>query len=154
MKRFFTVLFLSAVLMLAAGECHAQFSKLSFGKYGISSIRPESFSAVNGAVWLDVTNPMEGFTVSDVRGTVYKRGVPFISGSTDRFHVSSGTERCTIRGRASLCEGVSLWTVLGLLYFDPADYSVDLTVRITLDSGATRMVTKKNMPVTALLKLI
>lgn len=154
MKRLLFVFLVSVVALLAAGECHAQFSKLTFGKYGISSIRPESFRAVNGAVWLDVTNPMEGFTVSEVHGVVYKNGVPFVSGRTDDFHVTRGTARCVIRGRAALCEGVSLWTVLGLLSFDPADYSVDLTVRITLDSGATRVVTKKNMPVTALLKLI
>lgn len=154
MKRLFAILAVCILAVVSSEVCHAQFSKLSIGKYGISSIRPESFRAVRGAVWLDVTNPMEGFTVSDVQGTVYKRGVPFVTGKADSFHVSNGTARCSISGRAALCEGVSLWTVLGLLNFNPDDYSVDLTVRITLDSGATRVVTKKNMSVAALLKLI
>ena len=44
--------------------------------------------------------------------------------------------------------------MLALIAFDPEDYSVDLSVRITLDSGETRVVSKKGMPVRELLKLI
>ena len=49
---------------------------------------------------------------------------------------------------------MSLWTVLALIFFDPDEYSVDMSARITLDSGATRVVEKKAMPVRTLLKLI
>ena len=139
---------------LVSDVCSAQFSKLSFGKYGISSIRPESMRSVRGSVWIDVTNPMEGFTVSEVSGTVYKRGVPFVYGWASDVYIPSGTRRAVISGRASLSDTASLWDVLALIAFDPNDYSVDLSVRITLDSGATRVVSKKNMPVAALLKLI
>ena len=59
-----------------------------------------------------------------------------------------------ISGRASLSSTVSLWDVLALIVFDPDDYSVDLSVRITLDSSETRVVSKEKMPVAALLKLI
>lgn len=154
MKRFLAVLVIGFVALVAAGECDAQFSKLSFGKYGISSIRPESLRAVKGAVWLDVTNPMQGFTVSHIKGLVYKNGSPFITGSASDFHVPSGSSRVTVSGRAALCASASLWDVLALIAFDPAEYSVDLTVRITLDSGETRTVSKYRMPVKELLKLI
>lgn len=154
MKRLFAVLVLCVVAFVSSETCHAQFSKLSFGKYGISSIRPESLRAVRGAAWIDVTNPMEGFTVSEIKGTVYKNGTAFVSGSASDVHVPSGTGRVTVSGRASLSPDASLWSVLALIAFDPEDYSVDLTVRITLDSGATRVVSKKKMPVSALLKLI
>ena len=69
-------------------------------------------------------------------------------------HISSGSAKVTISGRAALSDTASLWDVLALIAFDPEDYSVDLSVRITLDSGETRVVSKKNMPVAALLKLI
>lgn len=154
MKKLVAVLFLAFVVALSAGECHAQFSKLSFGKYGVSSIRPESFRSVRGAVWLDVTNPMEGFKISEIKGMVYKHGVPFVTGSASDVYIPAGTARANISGRAALCDGASLWDVLALIMFDPDDYSVDLSVRITLDSGATRVVSKKKMPVAALLKLI
>lgn len=154
MRRFFVALLLSVLVLASAEECRAQFSKLSFGDYGISSIRPESFRSVRGAVWLDVNNPMQGFTLTEITGTVYKKGKPFIYGNANDFYVRSGSSKCDISGRAGLCEGVSLWAVLALLTFDPDDYSVDLSVRITLDSGETRVASKKNMPVRELLKLI
>ena len=154
MKRFFAILVIGLVALASSGFCHAQFSKLSFGKYGVSSIRPESLRSVRGAVWIDVTNPMEGFTVSQIRGTVYKNGVPFVYGSASDVHIPSGSARASISGRASLSESASLWDVLALIAFDPEDYSVDLSVRITLDSGETRVVSKTRMPVAALLKLI
>lgn len=154
MKRLFAILVVCVLAFASSEVCHAQFSKLSFGKYGVSSIRPESLRAVRGAVWVDVTNPMVGFTVSEIKGTVYKKGVPFVYGSASDVHIPLGTRRATITGRASLSPSASLWDVLALIAFDPEDYSVDLSVRITLDTGETRTVSKSKMPVTALLKLI
>jgi hypothetical protein len=154
MKRLFAILVVCVLAFASSEVCHAQFSKLSFGKYGVSSIRPESLRAVRGAVWVDVTNPMVGFTVSEIKGTVYKKGVPFVYGSASDVHIPLGTRRATITGRASLSPSASLWDVLALIAFDPEDYSVDLSVRITLDTGETRTVSKSQMPVTALLKLI
>lgn len=153
-KRLFAVLLVGMLAFAASDMCRAQFSKLSFGKYGVSSIRPESFRAVRGAVWMDVTNSMEGFTISEIQGLVYKNGVPFVSGTASDVYIPSGAARMNVSGRAALCDGASLWDVLALIAFDPKDYSVDLSVRITLDSGAARVVSKKNLPVEALLKLI
>lgn len=154
MKRKYAVLIIAVItLLLAPVRAEAQFSRLSFGKYGIESIGLESFTSVKGAVWLNVTNPEEGFTVSDVSGTVYKKGTPFLTGSTDSFSVPKGTEKCVISGRAGLCPGVSLWTVLSLIYFVPENYSVDISLKITMESGKSRVVTKKGLPVTTLLKL-
>lgn len=154
MRKFLIVLFVSAVAFLSADQCRAQFSKLSFGDYGVSSIRPESFRAVNGAVWLDVTNPMIGFKMSEITGVVYKNGRPFVSGTANDVYVPMGTSRVTVTGRAALCSGASLWDVLALITFDPNDYTVDLSVRITLDSGESRVVSQKNLPVSVLLKLM
>lgn len=154
MKKFLMIFLTAAAMIAFSSESHAQFSKLSFDGYGVKSISPESFTSVNGAVWINVTNPMEGFTVSEIKGMVYKHGSPFITGWANDFHVINGTRKTVISGNASLCPGVSLWLVLALLFFDPDDYSVDMSMRITLDSGATRTVEKKNMPVRALLKLI
>lgn len=154
MKRLFAFFVVALVAFATSQVCFAQFSKLSFGKYGVSSIRPESFRAVRGAVWVDVTNPMGGFTVSEIRGMVYKNGIPFVSGTASDVRIPSGAARAVVSGRAALCDGASLWDVLALIAFDPKGYSVDLSVRITLDSGATRVVSKKGMSVEALLKLI
>lgn len=153
MKRLFVMLMVAAVALAASVECNAQFSRLSIGDYGIQSIDPESFRAVSGAVWLDVTNPEQGFTLSDISGVVYKNNVPFVKGRASNVRISKGTGKVVISGRASLCEGISLWSVLSVLSFSPEDYSVDIVMRVTLDSGGSRMITKYKVPLSTLLKL-
>lgn len=153
MKRLFVLILLAAVSLAASVTCKAQFDNISIGKYAVESISPESFSAVKGSVSLEVTNSGEGFTVSDIKGVVYKEGDPFVTGKADLFHVDRGTRKTVISGRAALCDGVSLWAVLGVLFFDPDDYSVDISVKITMDSGETRVLSKKGMTVKELLKI-
>ena len=147
------VLFVVLSMVLVSSECHAQFSRLSMGKYGISSISPESFRSVNGSVWLEVTNPDEGFTLTNITGMVYKNGVPFVKGRAADVYISSGSGKRTFGGNASLCDGISLWSVLSLLAFDPDDYTVDISMKVTLDSGSSRVVAKSKVPVSTLLKL-
>lgn len=154
MKRLLSVFIITIIMLLSALDMHAQFSRLSFGKYGISSISPESFKAVSGSAWLDVTNPDVGFTLSEVRGTVYKKGVPFVSGRMADVHIPTGTGKRTFTGRAELCSGITLWNVLSSIAFDPDDYAVDISMRVTLDTGETRVVSKSRMPLRVLLKLI
>lgn len=153
MKKLFILMVLAALSVAAADECFAQFSNISIGKYSIESIRPEGFSSVKGSVMLDVANAGEGFTVSDISGTVYKEGEPFVTGQALNFSVASGSQKLVISGRASLCQGASLWSVLGLLFFEPEDYMVDISLKVTTDSGVEKVLSRKGMPVTELLKI-
>lgn len=147
-------LIIAAILFLtSAFVANAQFSRLSIGKYGIQSVSPDGFSAVNGAVWLEVANPGETFTVSDIKGTVYKDGSPFVKGTAPGFTVLNGSSKVTVSGHAGLCEGVSLWSLFSLVVFEPEDYTVDISMKITTSSGKTRVAQKKGMPLKALLKL-
>lgn len=146
-------LIIAAILFLtSAFIANAQFSRLSIGKYGIESISPDGFTAANGAVWLEVANPGETFTVSEIKGTVYKDGSPFVKGTAPGFTVLNGSSKVTISGHAKLCEGVSLWSLLGVVVFDPEDYSVDISMKITTASGKTRVAEKKAVPLKTLLK--
>lgn len=147
---------LCAVMVLALGlsfESAAQFSQMAIEDYGIQSIAPVSFSSVRGSVWAEVDNAKEGFRVTDVKATVYKEGSPYVTGEAADVYVSPGRQKVVVSGEASLCPGVSLWSVLQVLFFDPEDYSVDLSLTVTYDSGATRTVVKNRLPVKALLKL-
>lgn len=153
MKKLFTLMVAAALAVAAGDECYAQFSKLSIEDYSIESIWPESFSAVRGEVSLEVTNAGEAFTVSEITGTVYKEGARFVTGQASNFHVAAGAQKLEISGRASLCQGASLWTVLGLLFFDPEDYAVDIRLKVTTASGAVRVIEQKKLPVTVLLKI-
>lgn len=149
-----TVLVSMLVLLCFSFEGRAQFSKLTIGDYGIQSIVPTSMTSVRGAVWADIHNSMQGFKVTGIRATVYDNGQPFVTGAANDVYVAAGSQRVVVSGEASLCPGVSIWSVLKVLFFDPKDYSVDLSLTITLDSGESRTVVKNNLPVTVLLKLM
>lgn len=144
-NRFLALLAAFVVTAISCHESHAQFSRLSFGKYGVESLWPESMSSLAGSVWVEVTNSGEGFSVSQVKGTLYKEGKAFISGSADSFRISRGTRKCVVKGRANLCEGVSLWEALTLVSFDPEAYTADISMRVTMDSGASRVIVKKGV---------
>ena len=146
------LIYVAIFTLFATTESYAQFDKVNFGKYGISSITPQSFRSVSGEAWIDVTNSSKAFKVSNIEGVVYKNGKPFVSGTANSFQVVSGTKRLPIKGSASLCEGVSLWSVLGLLSFDAKEYAVDVSMTVTSSNGKQQVISKKKVPLTKLLK--
>lgn len=152
MKRLKILIYISIFALFAIAESYAQFDKLSFGKYGISSVSPQGLRSVKGFAWVDVTNAAKGLKVSNVKGVVYKNGKPFVNGTANNFSVPSGKKRCSINGSASLCEGVSLWSVLSLLSFDAKDFSVDVSMTVTTADGKSKSITKKKVPLSKLLK--
>lgn len=168
MKKLFCLFLAAAFAVIAAAGVAAQttvkeqnsnsskaqvFSKLGVGKYGIEKIWPSSFSSVNGAVWVEIDNPVQGFMVSDIHGTVYKDGAPFVKGTANNVYVAKGQGKYTVSGNAFLCSGVSLFSLLRLISFDPKQYSVDITVNVKFDDGTSEVLSVSKLPVTELLKI-
>lgn len=154
MKKVILVMAAAVMAIAASAQGKEVFSKLSIGEYGIGSIWPAGFSAVTGSVWVEIDNAGEAFTVSQIRGTVYRDGAPFITGSADNVRVAKGKGKYTIEGKASLCSGVSLFSLLRLISFDPNVYSVDMSVVVAFEDGRQETLSVSKLPVSALLKLI
>ena len=154
MKKFLLIIVAAAISLAAsAGEKGEVFSKLNVEKFGIGSIWPSGLSAVTGSVWVELENGGEGFTVSQIKGTVYRDGAPFVNGSANNVYISKGKGKYTISGKASLCSGVSLLSLLRLFSFDPKAYSVDISVVVTSDSGVSQTLSVEKFPVSALLNV-
>lgn len=152
MKKFILLIILSVFAVFYAEDCKAQYSSLKFGDFGVSSVTPVGRASVNGKVWIDVENPLVGFSVTNVEGRLYRDGVPLIEGAADDYYVPNGTTRLYLPGKASLCPGVTIFDVLGLILFDPALYTVDIKAVIT-DDGADPIIKEvKDIPVLTLLK--
>lgn len=152
MKKLILLVIVSLVAFISADECKAQYDTLKFGDFGITSINPKSFTSVGGAVWVDVENPQVGFKVSEIYGKLYHNGVPMIEGRADDYYVPTGTGKLHITGVASLCPGTSVLDVLGLFFFNPEEYTVDIKAIIT-DDGADPVVKEvKDIPILTLLK--
>ena len=152
MKKIFLLVAVAVVSLLFSYECRAQYDSLKFGDYGVASVSALSFTSVRGSVWIEVGNPQTGFTVSEVEGKLYKNGVALIEGHADDYYVPNGDTRITLTGVASLCPGVSILEVLGLILFEPELYTVDIKAVITDDGGDPVVNQVKNIPVLTLLK--
>ena len=146
------IIIISTIALLSSYESKAQYDGLKFGDYGIDSVSPVSFTAVAGSVWVEVENPLAGFTVSQIEGKLYRNGVALIQGSANDYYVPTGKSKITITGRASLCPGTSIFDVLGLILFNPEDYTFDIKAVVT-DDGADSVIKEvKDIPVLTLLK--
>jgi hypothetical protein len=148
------IVFILAVILgiTWADDCKAQYDYLKFGDFGVTSVSPLSFTSVRGEVWVDVENPQAGFSVTEVYGKLYCDGRALIEGKADDYYVPNGSGRLNLTGVASLCPGVSIFDVLGLILFDPQMYTVDIKAVITDDGAAPVVKEVKNIPVLTLLK--
>ena len=146
------MLVVSFVAFLSSENCRAQYDTMKFGDFGVSSVTPMGAGAVKGAVWVEMENPQVGFWVSKVEGKLYRNGVALIEGHADDYYVPNGTSKLTLKGTATLCPGVSIFDVLGLILFDPTLYTVDIKAVIT-DDGAEPVIKEvKDIPILTLLK--
>ena len=57
-----------------------------------------------------------------------------------------------LTGIATLCPGASLWDVLGLIFFQASQYTVDIKALVTDDGAQPVEMEVKNVPVLTLLK--
>ena len=152
MKKLMVLLLIIFAAFLSSVECRAQYDTLKFGDYGVSSVKPLSSESVQGKIWVDVDNPLVGFSVANIVGRVYKNGVPLVEGRPDDYYVPHGKSRLTLTGIASLCPGASLWDVLGLIFFQASQYTVDIKAVVTDDGASPVEMEVKNVPVLTLLK--
>ena len=148
------IVFVAVLLagIAAAVDCRAQYDYLKFGDFGVESVAPCDSLSVKGSVWVEVENPLAGFSVTEVYGRLYKNGVALIEGKVDDYYVPNGSGRITLSGIASICPGTSVIDVLGLIFFEAEHYTVDIKAVITDDGAAPVVKEVSNMPVLTLLK--
>ncbi len=143
------LLFFSLVF---AAPAQAQLSKLHFGKYKIAAIRPQGFTSASGAIEVEVANDSTAFDMRNISGVIYRNGKPFVQGVCEDMHVESGSSVVRAEGMVSLCPGVSLWSLLGLLFsFDINEFTGDIEMDIQNAKGKVEHYEKKGFSVAALL---
>lgn len=151
MKKLISIVLGAVLLMFFAAQANAQKSLgLSVNSYKITSIRPLSWRSVDGAVDLSL-NSATSFRLSGISGVVYKNGRPFVQGKADDLAVKKGSSSLTVRGNATLCNGVGLLDVLRCINFNPSDYSVDVYLTLTLEDGTSVPIVKKGVPLSSIL---
>ena len=140
------------MLLMMAIPAQAQLSNLHFGGYSITSIRPHSFSSVGGSVKVTVRNDTTAFVMQDINGKIYKLGTPMVQGHAADVSVPRGLSEVSVQGEASLCEGISIWTILRcLIGFDINDYTADVSMTVIDEEGHSRTFFESGMSVAAIL---
>ena len=152
MKKFLLVVVTFFLAILSSWESKAQYNTLKFGEFGITSITPLGRGSVKGRVWIDVENPLPGFSVSNIEGKFYLDGRALLEGHVDDYYVPSGTNRITLTGTATMCPGATLLDILGLMLFDPEMSTVDIKAVVTDDGADPVVMEVRNMPLLKLLK--
>lgn len=151
MRKILYILLLAFAAILSEQTASAQLGRLHFGAYKINKISLLSMRSVHGAAQVECTNDSLSFVMSNISGTVYNRGKAFVKGTADSVSVPAGTSTVVVSGNASLLPDVTFWEVLSCLAFDPADYTIDVSMTITNSAGVVRRYVKQNISVEALL---
>ena len=128
-----------------------QLNKLKFGKYGLEKIRIKSRHSGTGLAWVMTDNSDKTFVMTDIKGTVYKNGKPFVTGKCKPVKVIAGNSKVEVDGEAEFCEGVSFTDVLKCIKLDPKEYKIDISMTI-FNADTICEFSKKGMELGQLLK--
>ena len=151
MIRCFKIILIVAMLMLGVQSASAQMSELKFGKYGVEKIRLKRLRSGTGLAWVMTDNSGKSFYMSDIKGTVYKNGKPFVTGKCKPVKVVAGNSKVEVDGEAEFCDGVSFTDVLKCIKLDPKEYKIDISMTI-FNADTIREVKKTGIELGSLLK--
>lgn len=141
----------TAMIMLGVESASAQMSDLMFGKYGVEKIRLKSLRSGTGLAWVMTDNSGKSFYMSDIKGTVYKNGKPFVTGKCKPVKVVAGNSKVEVDGEAEFCDGVSFTDVLKCIKLNPKEYKIDVSMTI-FNADTIREVKKTGIELGQLLK--
>ena len=142
---------MTTIFVVGVETASAQMSDLKFGKYGVEKIRLKSLRSGKGLAWVMTENSGKSFYMSDIKGTVYKNGKPFVTGKCKPVKVVAGNSKVEVDGEAEFCDGVSFTDVLKCIKLDPKEYKIDISMTI-FNADTIREVKKVGIELGQLLK--
>ena len=146
-----SVIAIMVLLVVCVEPASGQMSKLKFGKYGLEKIRIKTRKSGTGQAWVMTDNADKTFVMSDIKGTIYKNGKPFVSGSCDPVKVPAGSSKVVVDGKAEFCEGVSFMDVLKCVNLNVEEYTFDISMTI-FNADTIREFKKSGIELKRLLK--
>lgn len=153
MKRTVAIVAALLVMLVTAPGAAAQIlSNLHFNGYRITKVMPTSTRSVTGAMEIECQNDSLGFTMSNISGTVYKDGKPFLRGDLSPIKVPHGSSKVIVDCHyAALAEGINILDLLKSISFKPQDYTVDVSTTVIDTKGNKRLVAKQGVSASQLL---
>ena len=150
------IAFLAALtgLLMLTGCAASRIGDISLQDYKVEEISPAGLRGVDVVLALTVCNPSVKITVSDISGTIYRKGTEFAVFSADPVTLNrKSTETYRVKGNLSLSSGVSLFDVISLAGgFDPEEFTLDVHAHGTLKNGIGKDVDKVQVPLSRLME--
>ena len=149
MKRFIA-LFAALVLALFIAPDSSAVSKggITVHNWSLTSIRPTSFTSVDGVVTLTLSSTRRRTVISDITGTIYKKdGQAFIIGRADNLTIHRGNNQTLkVYGHGSLISYTALLSLLANPSINPADYVIDVSCTVKTGIHRPHPVELKGVP--------
>ena len=125
---------------------------ITVNSWSLTSIRPTSFTSVDGVVTLNLTSTRRKTVISQISGTIYKKdGQAFIIGTANDLTIPKGESTVQVTGHGSLISYTALLSLLANPSLNPADYTMDVTCTVKTGYRRAHQVEMKGVPVSTFL---
>lgn len=152
MKRLLTLLSI-VTLMMSLTSC-AGVKDIKLTSFAVKSVSLSGLKSVNGVLALGIENPIMGFTISDLKGVVNRKGEEFATFSAGKLPVSRKSSKVyPLSCSGSIAKNVGLLDLMKLAGSkDFSDLTVDISVKIKLRCGIGKTLRFKEMKVSELME--
>lgn len=129
------------------------FSGLSVNSWKITTVKPTSFSSLDGAVRMNITNKGQRMIVTEISGVIYnKAGEMYVIGTAENLNIHRGTNDIDVIGHCSLSSYSILLSIMKNPSIKPADYTADINATIKVGAGKPKQISKTGIPLSYFLK--
>ncbi|MCF0175726.1 MAG: hypothetical protein HUJ94_02700 [Bacteroidales bacterium] len=143
----------AALLVFILGGCAKKIEDIKITSVEVEKVVPHGLKSADAVLLVGIDNPMFGFSVTDIKARIYRLGQPFADVVAEPITVGGhASATYQIKGTATICEGVSIFSVLGAAGFNPSEYTVDVSARPQLRNGLGKTVTRTGLSVAELMK--
>lgn len=148
MKRILTLLVAALALSLFSASAQ-QFEGLSLENYSFSKVRPSGTRSMTGVLQFTMNNSGERRALSQIKVVAYRKGKAFLQGTGSDLTFERGRGDYTLHCKVKLARGVNVWEAAAALKsFDPAQYTLNVSLVMTHEDGTAEEIVRKNLPVT------
>lgn len=153
MKKLFAIAAAFVLALCFAPETNAV-SKggVTVNSWQVVSIRPTSFTSVDGVVSLSLTSTRRKTVITEISGTIYRKdGQAFIIGTANDVTIPKGENTIQITGHGSLISYTALLSLLANPSLNPADYTMDVHCKVKTGYRRPHVVEMKGVPMSTFL---
>lgn len=146
--RFILILSLAAIICSGCSGLKESVQDIKITAVAVDSFNLKGLRSIETTLSLTVDNPVIGFTLTDIEGTLLYKGDDFVNFTADKLKVKGKrVAQYPLDAEASLVKGVSFINVLGLLSsYSISDFAVTVKAKVKV-LGVSKTFSFDNLPV-------